>query len=263
MTKKNNHIITDPLILQSDIFKPHAHRIRAGLSLRLLGSMSFQREPLATVLDRRHEFFQGMHIDIENVVGMELAHGRRVVRVTSQDRGLGATSAKDAFPKTDALITNDTDVWLLSTHADCAPVFVYDPVKSAVGVAHAGWKGLLFGIVGKTITRFVDFFQTNPADLLVWVGPTIGPCCYQVGKDIADAFRTLYSGENVVIISKGKPNLNLWRIIEIELFHAGIPDDSIELPTECTSCHSRYGSYRRDKNRTVYMGAVIGLLPKK
>lgn len=263
MTTKNNHIISDPLILQSKIFEPHAHRMQAGLSLRLLGSMSFQREPLTTILDRRQEFFQRMHIDIENVVGMELAHGKNIARVTHKDRGLGAASPKDAFPKTDALVTNDANVWLLSTHADCAPVFVFDPVKSAVGIAHAGWKGLLFGIVGKTITRFAEYFQSDPADLLVWVGPTIGPCCYQVGKDIADAFRTLYSGENVVIISKGKPNLNLWRIVELELLHAGVPSQSIELPTECTACHSRYGSYRRDKKQTVYMGAVIGLLPEK
>jgi YfiH family protein len=261
MQQQIPHQIHDPYILQSKIFEPYQHRIRTGMSLRHLGNMSFQREPPATVLDRRHDFFHRMGIRLEDAVGMDLVHGINVVKVSPQDRGRGATSATTALSATDAMITNDPVVWLLSTHADCAPIFLFDPVKSTVGIAHAGWRGLLAGFIGRIITQLSIHFDTDPADLIVWVGPTIGPCCFEVGKDVADAFRSAYTGEDTVLISKGTPHVNLWRAINADLLREGIPQSSIELPTECTACNSRYGSYRRDKHEAVSMGAVIGLLP--
>ena len=261
MENNSNKIINDPLILQSEIYKPYSDRIRLGLSLRLLGNMSFQREPESNVVDRRQEFFRRMGISLKDGIGMELVHGNRVVRVTAQDRGRGAFSAKDAIPATDALITNEPIVWLLSTHADCAPIFFYDPKKSVVGITHVGWRGLLAGLIGKVVEQVALQFGTEAADLVVWVGPAIGPCCFEVGKEVADAFTSAYTGEETVILSKGKPHVNLWRAINADLRREGIPETSIEVTRECTSCLSRYGSHRRDHEKAVSIGAVIGLIP--
>jgi len=253
--------IHDPLIMQGHIFEPYQDRIRAGMSLRLLGNMSFEREPEATVMDRRLDFFRRMGISPKDVVGMHLAHGTRIARVTAKDRGIGAINSKNALHATDAMITNEPIVWLMSPHADCAPIFFFDPKKSAVGIAHVGWRSLLGGFIAKIVAHFAASFSTDPNNLVVWIGPTIGPCCFEVGENIADAFRSAYTGEDAVILSKGKPHVNLWRAIGADLRREGIPDHSVELPTECTSCNSRYGSYRRDKEKAVSMGAIIGLLP--
>ena len=260
-TIESEYKITDPLILQGKIFEPYQDQIRAGMSLRLLGNMSFEREPEATVLDRRLELYRRMGIKANDVVGMRLAHGTNIRRVTARDRGMGAANAQSGFIATDALITNEPIVWLMSTHADCAPVFLFDPVKSAVGIAHIGWRGVLAGFIAKIVARFAQEFKTNPLNLIVWVGPTIGPCCFEVGENVADAFRSAYTSAGAVLISKGKPHVNLWRAIEADLQREGIPDQFMELPTECTSCNSRYGSYRRDKDKAVSMGAIIGLMP--
>jgi YfiH family protein len=257
-----SYLVNDPLILQSEIFKPYGDRIRAGLSLRLLGNMSFQREPESNVVDRRQEFFRRMGISLKDAVGMQLVHGNRVVRVGAQDRGRGAFSADDAIPVADALITNEPIVWLFSTHADCAPIFFYDPKKSVAGIAHVGWRGLLAGLLGKIVEQCSLDFGTDPSDWVVWVGPAIGPCCFEVGQEIADAFMTAYTGEETVMVSKGKPHVNLWRAIMADLKREGIPEKSTEITTECTSCISRYGSYRRDRDKAVSMGAVIGLIPQ-
>ena len=227
MEPNSNNIINDPLILQSEIFKPYSDRIRAGLSLRLLGNMSFQREPESNVIDRRQEFFRRMGISLKDGVGMDLVHGNRVVRVGAEDRGRGAFSAKDALPVTDALITNEPIVWLLSTHADCAPIFFYDPKKSTVGMAHVGWRGLLAGLIEKVVEQLASHFGTEAADLIVWVGPAIGPCCFEVGKEVADAFTSAYTGEETVMVSKGKPHVNLWRAIKADLRREGIPERRI------------------------------------
>jgi hypothetical protein len=256
-----NYQIDDPLILQSSIFRPYSDRIRAGLSLRLLGNMSFQREPETTVADRRLDFFRRMGISLKDAVGMELVHGTQVVRVTAADRRRGASSAQNAIPATDTLITNDPIVWLLSTHADCAPIFYFDPVKSAVGISHVGWRGLLAGVIARTVEQFVLHFSTNPKDLVVWVGPTIGPCCFEVGREVADAFTTAYTGEDVVRFRKGKSYVDLWQAIKTDLERGGVSEQNMELPAECTACVSRFGSWRRDQEKAVCMGAVIGLLP--
>jgi len=258
---ESEHRIVDPLVVQGKIFEPYRDRIRAGMSLRLLGNMSFEREPEATVADRRLEFFRRIGISANDVVGMRLSHGTRIRRVTARDRGMGATNAQSGFFATDALVTNEPVVWLMSTNADCAPFFLFDVKKSAVGIAHVGWRGVLAGFIAKIVARFATEFGTNPRDLLVWVGPTIGPCCFEVGENVADAFRSAYAGAGAVMISKGKPHVSLWRAIESDLQREGIPDQSVELPTECTACNSRYGSYRRDKDKAVSMGAIIGLLP--
>ena len=133
--------------------------------------------------------------------------------------------------------------------------------QAAVGIAHVGWRGLLAGFIAKIVSHFAASFSTDPKNLVAWVGPTIGPCCFEVGENVADAFRSAYTGEDAVILSKGKPHVNLWRAIGADLRREGIPDHSVQLPTECTACNSRYGSYRRDKEKAVSMGAIIGLLP--
>ena len=90
----------------------------------------------------------------------------------------------------DALITNVKEVPLLILTADCVPVVIIDPKNRAIGVAHAGWRGTYDQISKNTIEEMVKNYNTNPQDLICVIGPSIGPCCYEVSKELVEKFNT-------------------------------------------------------------------------
>ncbi len=70
----------------------------------------------------------------------------------------------------------------MTYHADCVPIYFVDMKKKIIGLAHGGWRGSFDNISGKMVETFVRNFNTNPGDLLVTIGPSIGPCCYEISK---------------------------------------------------------------------------------
>ena len=98
------------------------------------------------------------------------------------------TNAGGGFEDTDAMITDQPDVPLVILVADCVVVGLYDPVRRAAGIAHAGWRGTLGSIAQKTLSAMQATFGTNPRDVVAAIGPSIGPCCYEVGAEVVDAF---------------------------------------------------------------------------
>ena len=88
----------------------------------------------------------------------------------------------------DACITNRPGLLLAIQTADCVPILLVDPQKRAIAAIHAGWRGTLARIASKTIGKMQMHFATNPRDLLAAIGPSIGPCCYEVGTEVATQF---------------------------------------------------------------------------
>ena len=88
----------------------------------------------------------------------------------------------------DASLTNRPGLLLAIQTADCVPILLVDPKKRAIAAIHAGWRGTLARIAAKTIGAMQMHFATNPRDLLVAIGPSIGPCCYEVGTEVATQF---------------------------------------------------------------------------
>ncbi|MGC1414403.1 MAG: peptidoglycan editing factor PgeF, partial [Candidatus Acidiferrum sp.] len=88
----------------------------------------------------------------------------------------------------DASITNRPNLLLAIQTADCVPILLVDPKKRAIAAIHAGWRGTLARIAAKTIGKMQMHFGTNPRDLLAAIGPSIGPCCYEVGTEVATQF---------------------------------------------------------------------------
>ena len=114
----------------------------------------------------------------------------------------------------DALITNLPKVPLLVLTADCVPVVIIDPVNKAIGVAHAGWRGTYDKISEKTIEEMIKSYNSNPQDLICVIGPSIGPCCYEVSKDLVEKFNINLANyeERFDIIKDNKHYLDLWKI---------------------------------------------------
>jgi YfiH family protein len=193
-------------------------------------------------------------------------HGTRVVQVSSEGRG-------SVFARTDGLITDVPGITLVLRFADCVPLLFVDPHRPAIGLAHGGWRGTLAGIACGTVAAMRTAFGSRPEELLVGIGPAIGPCCYRVGWDVAGRFVRRYPDWPELIRSRGThgraaktaPYLSLWHANQRQLEAAGVR--SIAVAQRCTACHTEeFFSYRvacqdgrQPSGQTGRFAAVIGL----
>ncbi|HVX31115.1 MAG TPA: polyphenol oxidase family protein, partial [Nitrolancea sp.] len=134
------------------------------------------RLPREDAIANRRAWAETLGIDAEALVAGRQVHGIRVARVDASDRGRGAFNIEDAIPQTDGLITQEPDVPLIIYTADCVPALIYDPVEHALGLAHAGWRGTVGNIAGSIVAAMQAEFGSRPEDLIVRLGPSIGPC---------------------------------------------------------------------------------------
>ena len=133
--------------------------------------------------------------------------------------------------------------------ADCVPILLYHP-DGIVGTLHAGWRGLYNDIIPKALTKL-------PSQTSALLGPAIGSCCYEVGKDLAADFQQKF-GEPVVVHSAGKPRLDLIQVAILQLLESGV--EEMEAAHLCTACHpDLFFSYRRDGSSGRMM-SFIGLI---
>jgi len=168
-------------------------------------------------------------------------HGDHVHVVdVAADRGW---EVLDEDLRADALVTDRPGVVLTILTADCVPILFYDPIHRAIGAVHAGWRGTQQEIAPKTVRKMGELYGTDPADLIVGIGPAIGGCCYEVGAEVAEHF-TDYP---VAVQEKSgdKYLLDTKQINAAQLVALGIPQEQIEISPICTMCdHERFFSYR-------------------
>ncbi len=212
----------------------------------------------AAVQENRRRLCRALGIDQEALVAARQVHGATVAVVDGDDRGRGAFALSDAVPGADALVTDAPGVVLLALFADCVPVFLFDPVRRTVGLAHAGWKGTAGGIARRAVQTLHDAFGSSPSDCHAAVGPAIGPCCYEVGEDVAGVFGD--AGADIVTRHGPRFRLDLWEANRRQLEAAGVPRENITVARLCTRCmRDTFFSHRGDGGRTGRMAAVIGL----
>lgn len=209
----------------------------------------------------RKMFCQAAGIEPGKTVTAEQVHGAKVVRVKAADAGRGMEDYRDALAATDALITNTPGLALLLFFADCVPVLIVDPVNQAIGISHAGWKGTVAGIAQKTVSAMCDQFGTRPEVCLAGIGPSVGPCCYEVGDHVAKQVKEQFSCWRELLKPEGeKWRLNLWLANQVQLTEIGVPAANIEISGVCTSCNTDlFFSYRAEHGHTGRIGAIISL----
>lgn len=160
----------------------------------------------------------------------------------------------------DALITNITNVPLLIFTADCVPIAIIDKKHKAIGLSHAGWRGTYDLIAKKTIDEMTKNYNTNPDDLVCIIGPSIGPCCYEVSQELAEKFNTNFtnSTEKLYTIEDGKYKLDLWKVNEYIIKECGVKDENIINLKICTSCNSdKFHSYRKHNQTPKRIGTIL------
>ena len=165
----------------------------------------------------------------------------------------------------DGLLTNEPGELLGILTADCVPVLIADWRLRAVGVFHAGWRGTVQGIVDKGVHRMVSQFGSKPQDLRALIGPAIGACCYTVGPEVQEAFRTAFDYAPELMAANpsaqtGTVQLDLREANRRQLLHAGVPEAHIDLLGGCTSCAPEcYFSHRQSGGHTGRMMSVAGI----
>lgn len=204
-----------------------------------------------TETENRNKFFNQKNLDPQKVVTADLEHGNKVRLVGKSDAGKMIVSC-------DGLISDEKNLFLSATGADCFLLYFFDPVKNAIGIAHVGWRGLLSGIVENSVSAFGNNFQSNPADVLVGIGRGIRNCHFEISREDVGLFsnypeQILNRSDNVFV--------DLPEIIKTKLLASGIKLENIEDCGECTSClPDKYFSYRRDKPvRPEVMVGYIGM----
>lgn len=177
--------------------------------------------------------------DIKGVViCMDQVHSGNVALIEN-DREL-------VIPKTDGLVTKNKNIALGVVTADCIPILFYDPIHEAIGVTHAGSKGLLKNIIGNSVKAFVTNFDTNPQDLIVAIGPSIEQKCYTVGRELIDLYKTAFAHySSVYIEGNGTFFLDIRSVAVQDLLHEGIFKENIAVSPTCTKCSTdKFYSYR-------------------
>jgi YfiH family protein len=166
-------------------------------------------------------------------------------------------------PAADAIVSNTPGQVLAVQVADCVPILLADPRTGAVGAVHAGWRGSAARIAPAAVQTLAHEFGVRPADLLVAVGPSIGPCCYQVGPDVTDAFRQAGAGDAQLARwftdgATGSLWLDLWMVHRDQLVEAGVAPNRIYLSRLCTQTHATvFDSYRVEGPNAGRMAALI------
>jgi YfiH family protein len=198
----------------------------------------------------------------------ERAAGRARVAAALADRGrlhllkqVHGAEVREApwegRPEGDAALAGRAGLILGIETADCLPVLLVDPARRAVGAAHAGWRGTVAGASGAAVAALVAR-GSRPADLVAAVGPGIGPCCYEVGPELALAFGP---GGEVFFRTgpRGRPHLDVRAANVAQLRAAGVPEAQIHHVDDCTCCRADlYHSYRREGRGAGRMISYVG-----
>lgn len=171
-------------------------------------------------------------------ISMNQVHGTTVAMIEN-DREL-------VLPATDSMITNKKNLPLTIVTADCLPILFYDPKNKAIGVAHAGRKGLAAGIIAEIIAVMQSAYDSDPKDIIVGIGPSIEKDCYEVDEKIVKGFEEAFPEFDGVFEKKAKKYfLDLRATAQQSLQKEGILEEHIEISEVCTKCDARFYSYRR------------------
>jgi YfiH family protein len=188
----------------------------------------------------------------ENWRRLEQATGLGFARVLQVHGARVVSAAAPSAPceEADVVVSRTAGVAACVAVADCVPVLIADPASGAVAAVHAGWRGTVARAAAAAVDRLVEESGARPAGLLAAIGPSIGPCCYEVSPDLAVRFEDAF-GPGVVDRARGAPRLDLWESNARALAAAGLRPERIDRLGRCTACDAgAFFSHRRDGGAT-------------
>jgi YfiH family protein len=210
-------------------------------------------DDLSAVEENHRRALGLLGLEPKGVVSPYQVHGARVGVV-------GRAHLGTVQPSTDALVTAVPSVPLLMRFGDCTPILFFDPAQRVIGMVHAGWRGVVAGSVEATVRTMVERLDCNPVDIWAGIGPTIGPCCYEVGEEVVDAVQAACpTGADIARRLNGRIHLDLPAAVRAQLCATGV--EQVEDACLCTACRvDEFFSHRAEHGRTGRFGIVMELL---
>jgi polyphenol oxidase len=205
------------------------------------------------VLENRARLARALGFSPDRLVTTGQVHGKDVLVVDAE------TADSTVVVRADIMVTREPGFLLMQRFADCVPLMLWHEQASIVSVAHAGWRGTAIGVAGRAVEAVAEL-GGDPSGLRAGIGPSIGPCCFEIGHDvlaqIPGAAVASSTGPN------GRPHVDLWELNRRQFVAAGVPAECVEVASICTRCQpDRFFSHRALGFPAGRFGAAIGLTP--
>ena len=239
--------------------------IRHGFSTRLGGvstgdcaslSFAYNREPEAVVDENFRRFCAANRLPYESLV---LTHQTHTTHVATVDDTFAHQGRHRSLRETDGLVTATPNLGLCCFTADCVPVLLVDPVHRVIGAVHSGWRGTVGGIAANAAQK-MEALGARRETLYAAIGPSIGPCCFEVGPEVQAEFDRAF-GTALARVDSGRPGhtlVDLWQANELVLQAAGLEKSRIFTAKICTFCNnSTFFSHRYTNGRR---GSLVSIL---
>lgn len=239
-----------------------------GVSKGEFATMNFnltRGDDPANVEENYRRFCGAIGCDWDRAVLTHQTHTVNVRAVTEDMLPEGRTlTEKKPFEDVDGLVTDVPGAVLVTSFADCVPLYFLDPVRRVIGLSHSGWRGTVNRMGAVTISRMHELYGCRPEDILACIGPSICRDCYEVGPEVADEFRAAFPEQEAEqIMSRnpaGKYQLDLWKANELILKHAGITDSHMAVTSVCTCCNpDLLFSHRYTRGKRGNLSAFLSL----
>lgn len=267
--KEKNHVpyIQFKNLSATGIVKHGFSTRKGGVSTGIFSSMNlnFKRgdDPDA-VMENYRRMAAALNMRVEDMVLSDQTHTTNVRVITEEDRGKGILRPQD-YSDVDGMITNVPGIVLVTSYADCVPLYFVDPVRKAIGLSHSGWKGTVGHIGQKTVWKMHEVYGSEPKDIVAAIGPSICQSCYEVSDDVAEAFRANFTADETadILLDKGngKYQLDLWKANWYVLTDAGILPEHLSVTDLCTACHpDLLWSHRKTNGQRGGLSAFLSLI---
>lgn len=249
-----------PLLEQIGLVK-HGFSTRiGGVSKGIFDSMnlSFTRgDEEVAVRENFRRMAKAIGVKEDSFVKAVQTHTTNVHKVTLENK-------HEELQDVDGLITDVPGICLVTTYADCVPLFFIDPIHRAIGLSHSGWRGTVGKMGQETLRRMQEEYGTAPEDVVTAIGPSICQDCYEVSEDVIERFKEAFDSKYWDDLFYQKENkkyqLNLWKANEIILLEAGVREENIAVTNVCTNCNpDLLFSHRASKGQRGALAAFLAL----
>ncbi len=212
------------------------------------------------VVGWRQDVCQRLRLPFERLTCAQQVHGGEIAHVDDEQAGAGRQGRSDSISGVDGLTTDRPGIGLMLLSADCPLILVFDPLRPALGLAHASWKGTVARISQRLVERMVALFASDPRELFAGIGPSAGPQRYVVGDEVRKAAaESLGNHGRYFRQTSSGMTFDLWSANRDLLQSTGVRPDRIEIAGQCTIGDERFFSWRREGPETGRFALVAGL----
>jgi YfiH family protein len=221
-------------------------------------NLSLQRnDNRENVIENYKLLFCETGIPLDHIVLTRQVHSDKISIIDKSHCGMGLVR-EHKLGNTDGLITAEKNIALVTIHADCVPVYLYDKAKSVIALVHSGWRGTLLDISVKAVRLMKDIYKCRACDIIAGIGPHIRRCCFEVKNDVYHLFLKKFPGyRDLFETSDSRYRIDLGGIITRTLISEGLNGCNIHDIERCTVCEKELFFSHRGGHGNTGAGAAV------